>query len=223
MISVVTRLPLFALLLSACGASAPTAVMPGDADALPSMECLPGRGVELDELSESARFAWLLTEQSFELERPHPAPRGATHAELQAWSETELRGWLREKSRLVEAARAELDEVAEEAHRQRVWSGALVGLMYEDVARTLLDVPVPRELLDEPEIATAFRDVVRAEASPYLEHARRAYRACRLNGRNRDGALRTWAEFCADRGDRLPLAEALESGESTTEVEVVHE
>lgn len=214
---------LSALLAVACGASAPTSVLPGDANAIPSMECLPGRGVETAELSERARFAWLLAEQTFELERPHPAPRGATHDELQAWSESELRGWLRQKSQLVEAARAELDLVAEEEHRQRVWSGALVGLMYEDVARTLLDVPLPRELLDEPEIATAFRDVVRAEAAPYLEHARRAFRACRLNGRNRSADLATWAEFCGDREDQLPLAERLASGESTTQVEVVRE
>lgn len=211
------------LLLAACGASANVSVMPGDADAIPSMECLPGRGVDDAELSERARFAWLLTEQSFELPRPHPAPRGGTHAELQEWADTELRSWVREKSRLVEAARAELDVVAEETHRQRVWAGGLVGLMYEDLARTLLDVPLPRELLDEPEIADAFRDVVRAEAAPYLEHAHRAYHACRLNGRNRDGGLQAWAEFCGDREDRLPLSQELASGESTLEVEVVRE
>lgn len=197
--------------------------MPGDVDAPPSMECLPGRGVDDAELSERARFAWLLTQQSFELERARPAPRGAGHAELQAWAETELRPWVRRKSHLVEAARAELDEVAEEAHRERVWAGALVGLMYEDVARALLDVPLPRELIDEPEIAAAFRDVVRAEAAPYLHHASRAFRACRLNGRGRGEGLRSWAEFCGGREDRLPLAEPLASGESTLEVEVVRE
>lgn len=209
------------LALAACGAASTPAVLPGDGDAEPSMECLPGRGADDAELSERARFAWLLAQQAFEVPRPHPAPRGGTHVELQEWSETELRRWLAEKSRLVEAAREELDAVAEEEHRQRVWSGALVGLMYEDVARTLLDVPLPRELLDEPEVAAAFRDVVRAEAAPYLDHARRAFRACRLNGRHRGSALEPWAEFCGEREDRLPPSAELASGESELEVEVV--
>ena len=201
---------LFALaplgLALACGGGEVQVVAPGDAFAEPSMEALPSIGQSRESLSETMRFAWQLTEESFELAAPHPPPRGASHAELEQWSDSELERWLHAKNRLC-----------------RVWAGALVGLMYEDVARVLLDVPMPRELASEPEIADVYREVVAAQAAPYLDHARRAYRACHLNGRRVD-RLRPWSRFCADRRDRLPGDDAsLAPGESETTVEVVRE
>ena len=97
-------------------------------------------------------------------------------------------------------------------------AGALVALMYEDVARIIRRVPVPDELRSEPEIATVFREVIDAQARPYLDHARRAYRACALNSRGHS-ELRHWMRFCQERGADLPtpLAE-LQSGETTVEV-----
>ncbi|HJL02504.1 MAG TPA: hypothetical protein RMH85_07885 [Polyangiaceae bacterium LLY-WYZ-15_(1-7)] len=218
---------LFALaplgLALACGGGEVQVVAPGDAFAEPSMEALPSIGQSRESLSETMRFAWQLTEESFELAAPHPPPRGASHAELEQWSDSELERWLHAKNRLVEAARAELNAAAEENRLCRVWAGALVGLMYEDVARVLLDVPMPRELASEPEIADVYREVVAAQAAPYLDHARRAYRACHLNGRRVD-RLRPWSRFCADRRDRLPGDDAsLAPGESETTVEVVRE
>ena len=171
--------------------------------------------------TEKMRFAWLLTEQSFELPPPRSAPAGGTHREITQWTETELRRWLERKHQMVEAARAELNVAAEESHAQRVWAGALVGLMYEDVARVLVDVPVPRELVEDPEIAVIFRDVVRSQASPYLDHAQRAYRACHLNARQRR-ELEPWGSFCEDRRINLPRT-GNEPQESGTTVEVIRE
>ena len=51
-------------------------------------------------------------------------------------------------------------------HRQRIVAGALVGLVYEDIARTLLTVPVPAELDSEPEITEAFRELLLKQAEP---------------------------------------------------------
>lgn len=193
--------------------------MAGDPAADPSMEVLPTRH---DSVTDKMRFAWLLTAESFELRRPHRPPTGAAMRELQMWSDQELRSWLAQKNELVEAARAELNVAAEESHRQRVWAGALVGLMYEDVGRVLLDVPVPRELHSDPEIARVYREVVVAQARPYLDHARRAYHACELNGRRQSDSLTQWSRFCEERKARLPVLD-LDPGESRTTVEVVRE
>lgn len=208
----------------ACGGSSANGtssqrLISGDPAADPSMEVLPTRN---DSVTEKMRFAWLLTAESFELRRPRRPPRGAAMQELQMWSEQELRNWLAQKNEMVEAARAELNVAAEESHRQRVWAGALVGLMYEDVGRVLLDVPVPRELDSDPEIAQVYREVVVAQARPYLDHARRAYRACELNGRRQNDSLTQWSRFCEERKARLPVLD-LAPGESRTTVEVVRE
>lgn len=183
------------------------------------MECLPSHE---ENLSEKMQFAWLLTAESFELNRPHRPPSGAAMQELQLWSQQELRRWLSQKNELVEAARAELNVAAEESHQQRVWAGALVGLMYEDVGRVLLDVPVPRELNSDPEIARVYREVVVAQARPYLDHARRAYNACELNGRRQTESLEQWSRFCEERKALLPELD-LTPGEARTTVEVVRE
>ncbi len=194
----------------------------GDPDAPPSMEALPSDARVPAEFSERMRFAWTLTAESFELERPPRPPIEARMQELQEWSDGELQRWLEQKNRLVEAARAELNVAAEETHAQRVWAGALVGLMYEDIARVLFDVPMPIELRREPDIARVYREVVVAQARPYLEHARRAYRACELNGRRQGSALRNWSRFCEERRVRLPDLD-LVPGESSTTVEVIRE
>ena len=176
----------------------------GDPEAEPSMLVLPSVDVEHSELSEKMRFGWTLAEESFANEMPPPPPSGDT-PDIQQWSEQDLRVWLERKSRTIEAARRELDAAAEETHRQRILAGAIVGLMYEDIALALRAIPVPAEIQREPEIAEIFRDVLEAQASPFLEHARRAYRACHLNARGQEG-LGHWSRFCEVRRDNLPPA-----------------
>lgn len=221
-----SRYALLALVAAACGApqaAAPAAEpLDGDPDAPPSMEVLPSDDRIPGELTEKMRFAWTLAAESFELAPPRRPPPGARMQDLQRWSDEELQRWLARKNQLVEAARAELNVAAEETHAQRVWAGALVGLMYEDIARVLLDVPMPLELRREPDIARVYREVVVAQARPYLDHARRAYRACELNGRRRGYRLRRWSRLCEERRVRLPDVD-LVPGESSTTVEVIRE
>ncbi|MFK8002674.1 MAG: hypothetical protein AB8H86_24025 [Polyangiales bacterium] len=208
---------LLLVLCLACAGNQATVERAGESAAPPSMECLPSAAHESD-FTEHMRFAWLLTEQSFEVQAPPAPPSSARTVELQDWTDVTLQPWLAQKTRLVEAARAELNVAAEEAHPQRTIAGALVALMYEDVARVLRRVPVPDELRSEPEIATVFREVIDAQARPYLDHARRAYRACALNSRGHSD-LRNWMRFCQDRGAELPTSSAqLQSGETSVEV-----
>lgn len=198
-------LAIAALLLSACGGAdvRDEPVQPGDPEAEPSMVALPSLPVAQEELSEHMRFGWTLAEESFQHPMP-PAPPSGETGDFQRWAEEGLREWLQRKSHTVEAARRELDQAAEEEHTQRILAGAIVGLMYEDVAMALRQIPIPAEIQREPEIADIFRDVLEAQASPFLEHARRAYRACALNAEAEPERMEHWRRFCNVRKLNLP-------------------
>lgn len=221
-----SRAPLVALLAAlglGCGGAQSGDAEPyygGDVTVRASMEVLPSPELPREQWTERMRFAYLLAQQTFQLDPPI-VPASASVDELQAWSDGELTGWLERKNAMVEAARAELDEAAEETHRQLIMAGALVGLMYEDVARVLLSVPMPSELRSEPEIAELYQDIIAFQAAPYVEHARRAYRACALNARQPAG-MNHWTDFCAGRRDLLPIARG-QRPENGTTVEVIRE
>lgn len=204
---VIERLLALGLVLAVgCGGAptGPTSTGPvhhGDADADPDVAILPSADPG-QSLSSRMRFAWLLVEEALDVEAPRP-PINADASTVFRWSETTLAHWLEVKAHAVESARLELDEAAEEGLHQRIMAGALVGLIYEDVARALDSVPVPVELEAEPDIAEMFRDIRDFNASPYREHARNAYLACAANAAN-PGPLRHWSRFCAERAERLP-------------------
>ena len=167
------------------------------------MIVLPDPDITPREFTAKMRSGWELAEECFDVPAPEP-PRDEAAENIQDWAENVLERWVQRKSRVVSAARRELDAAAEEAHRQRIMAGAIVGLMYEDVAKVLRAVPVPTEFINEPEIADAYRDILEFEASPFLEHARRAYRACAANADGGPEGMRHWRSFCAGRLARLP-------------------
>jgi hypothetical protein len=199
-----------------CAASTKPVKFAGDAHGTPSIEVLPSLDVQDAELTAEMRMARMLSAESLQLSAPAvPANRAAES--LTAWSNGELKTWLREKQKRAEAARQELDRAAAQNHRQRILAGALVGLIYEDVARTLLVVPAPAELDSEPEIRAAFQELMLKQAEPYLMHARLAYAACAGNAEGMS-SMGHWSGFCSARGSELPQAEA--SGGDGVQVEV---
>jgi hypothetical protein len=217
-----------ALSLAACGATGPRMrsgeLYEGRVEARPSMECLPDPDVVDDALSERMRFGLQLAEESFSVQAP-PPPERHSALELEDWSNGPLRDWLERKTHAMEAARRELDAAAEETHRQRIIGGAVVGLMYEDVARVLRDVPTPDDLDDEPEILRIYEQVVASQARPFLETARRAYHACAANAVEPE-SMGHWSRFCAGREDRLPerdLPGSPPGGPDETTVEVIRD
>jgi hypothetical protein len=209
------------LTLAACGPSTtrPGPLYVGRADAEPAMECMPDPDVTDETFTLHMRRGRELAQASFEVPDPE-VPADHTAAALTAWSDGALRVWLENKTHAVDAAREELDLAAEEDHRQRIVGGALVGLMFEDIARVLRAVPSPDDLAQEPEILEAFHHVIEGQARPYLETARQAYHACALNAR-RPETMAHWARFCRRRMDRLPDGPVSGVDSDTTEVEVL--
>lgn len=210
-----------ATLAAACGAllacaSRSGALHPGRIDGPPGMEALPDADVPEQALSERMRFGLQLAAESFAVAAPAPPPSRRA-LDLEDWSDGPLRAWIERKTRAIEAARRELDAAAEESHRQRIVGGAVVGLMYEDVARVLSSVPVPEDLDDEPDILAAYRDVIRMQVRPFLETARRAYHACAANATEPPG-MRHWSRFCRGRLDGLPGADEPTAGDTRVEV-----
>lgn len=193
---------------------------PGDAFSRPSMEVLPSLDVAQSELTPEMRMASLLSSESLLL-APPSGPRDDSTAAISDWSDSELKTWLQEKHVRAEAARKELDRAAQQNHRQRVMAGAMVGLVYEDLARTLLALPIPRELASEPEIAAMYVDLLKRQASPYLLHAHQAYVACAGNAEQVSG-LHHWSQFCEQREERLPTSGLDQPGAGATQVSIVH-
>lgn len=218
------RLALIASVIAAagCGPGVQMRAGPlnsGRVECDPSMECLPDPDIEDASMTRRMRFGWTLAEESFHVPAPS-TPDDQSSDSLEAWSEQVLSPWLQRKTHAIEVARRELDRAAEEMHRQRIMGGAIVGLMYEDVARVLTSIPAPDELDDEPEIRRVYRNVLRSQARPYLEQARQAYRACAQNA-IRPSSMRHWSRFCTGRQEQLPggdPAEGLESGETVVEI-----
>jgi len=174
----------------------------GDAIGKPRVEALPSLDVDSKELTAEMRMARLLSAESLNL-APPVQPRDTSTATIADWSDHELKTWMQSKHASAEAARKELDRAATQNHRQRIMAGAMVGLVYEDLARTLLTLPVPAELVSEPEIAAMYVDILRTQAGPYLLQSRQAYAACAGNAEQLP-ELKHWSSFCLSREDQLP-------------------
>lgn len=219
------RLPTSAglLLMTAlgCSHSAPPPPVPGDPEGPPSLQALPD--VDQGMFDVAMRQAWELADEAFVLAAPPPPEEGADLPTIQAYSRGPMQAWVEQKSRRITMARRELDRAAETSRVQRVLAGAVVGMLYEDLARGLLAVPVPAEFAEtDPEAAAAYRYVVEAEAQPALEFARRAYGACTANSRD-DEELRDWARFCSERRALLPLTQRDMNESGGTVVDVIVE
>ena len=184
------------------------------------MEALPSLDVDEQAMSKEMRMARMLSAESLNLPDP-PLPNGRTADDIQRWSEDTLAPWLQRKQESAEAARAELDQAAIQDQRQRIVAGALVGLVYEDVAQGLLRVPAPRELESEPEVLAMYNELLQQQAAPYLMHAKLGYDACAANA-HALSSLEHWSTFCGERSARLP-SHKLAPGESETSVTVTRE
>jgi hypothetical protein len=180
-----------------CAGAAPIAF--GDPQAPPAIEALPP--LPADHVSAGMRASLELSERVLAI-RPPRLPDDFSSASLTAWCDGELERWLADKMRAIEEAEAELVTAARESYSQRVITAALIGLLYEDVARVIENVPPPDELLDEPAMLLVYRDVYEAKALPFRQSARRGYRRCAFNAQAGD-RYAGWSRFCSERDAEL--------------------
>jgi hypothetical protein len=158
---------------------------------------LPATDVPEAALTEEMLLARALSSESLAIADPTP-PVGRSAEEIEHWTEQVLTPWITAKTARAADARAELDKAALQNHRQRIMAGALVGLVYEDVARVVASVPVPEDFNSEPEIADMFREVMAGHALPYISQAESAYAACTANA-DQLPSMRHWAAYCEKR------------------------
>ena len=200
-------LALLCLFTSACAASTPArrpakAPYRGDVAAPPALRVLPELSVADRETSEEMRYGLALAEESLGFRPPSP-PESSRLTDISRWSRKELRQWLERKSVLLDSARKHLIRAAEKTPRHKVFVGAVIGLLYEDISRDLRTIPVPDEVKADEEIYSIFNAVVDSQAKPYLRYARMAYSSC-VSEAESQRDLQDWASFCQGRARRLP-------------------
>ena len=163
----------------------------GNAGAHPHISVLPSYPQNWNDLSSSMRFGWTLAEISFSFEDP-PRPPGSDPDTLATWSETTFSDWFTQKMDTVEHAREELNLASEKDPKERIMAAALVGLLYEDVARALRTLP------------SSAQEQGNASGSgqSYMLHAKAAYEACAGNAKRTKG-FKHWRPFCARRASQL--------------------
>lgn len=208
-------------LVSACGgAPPPPPPPPGDIAGAPSLASLPLPEAELTPLLGEA---CALASSAFALASPTPPAETASFSEVQAYMSGPLAAWSEEKRGHIERARELLDNRATQGGEARVAAAAMLALLYEDLARGQLAVPVPQAFVEsDPEAAGVFRYVVESAAQSSLDLARRAYQACTSHAQAVD-ALHGWARFCSERRARLPLTQRDMHAGGGTVVDVVVE
>lgn len=191
-------LPLCLLTLSACRAG--RVEHAGDVQGEARIEALPSLDVDEGQLTREMRYALTLSKDSLALRLPDFEHDPEAMAR---WTDQVLKQWLRDKQSGAEAASSALDVAAGQNGRQRIVSGALAGLVFEQTARLLLEVPPPSDLPLELEVVAVFREIMQKNASVCVEHARLAYAACAENAQGMK-SLGHFGPFCAERGKALP-------------------
>jgi hypothetical protein len=190
-------LSMICLFASACAHRPPQ--HEGDAQGKARIEALPSLDVESNTLTDQMRFAVEISKESLGLTLPDFRNAGARAA----WTDATLKQWLRDKQSATAAAGQALDTAAAQSGRQRIMAGALGGLVFEEAARDLLEVPPPTDLPLDLETVAVFREIMQKNASVCLQTARKAYQACAENAPGLEG-MAHWAPFCTTRAQGLP-------------------
>jgi len=174
----------------------------GDAQGRARMEALPSLDVSDDALTSEMRFALEISKESLGLTLPDfEKDPGA----LTRWTDATLKQWLRDKQDASAVASDALNRAASQNSRQRIMAGGLAGLVFEQTARDLLQVPPPTDLPLDLEVIAVFREIMQKNASVCLQKAKLAYQACAENAQGLKG-MKHWSPFCAARAKGLPEA-----------------
>jgi hypothetical protein len=182
--------------------SALTEASPGDPDAPPSLKVLPSVKREKNASSERIRQGLLMARDVLKTSMPEPPPDRA-FSTLQQWINTTVVHWIEIRNQSVEATRYRFTQPNAPSYEERVFAHAVIGLIQEDTALALQAIPAPAELDDEPEIAQMYREVLEAQAAPFISAALVEFRECANTALDAPKYMRPFYKFCASRFARL--------------------
>ena len=177
-----------------------SALRSGDPDGPPTIGALPD--VARAGTSPRVQQGLSLARQVLAARLPAP-PADHSYAMLQAWIDRDVATWVAKRRDGVDEARYQFGLEHEVPSDERVVGDAVLGLMQEDTALVLAQLPAPSELDSEPEIAEMFREMVRTQVQPFQTAAVVQYRDCATTAHEEGNDLQRWVVFCGGRLDRL--------------------
>jgi hypothetical protein len=172
----------------------------GDPAAPPGFAALP----DIAHSQRSSRIEQGLSLARQLLATPLPAPPDDRHyAILQAWIDERVAPWVSARREGVDETRFQFGLQTQHSEPAAVVARGVVGLLEENTALELAQIPSPSELETEPEIAEMFRELVDTQAKPFRHAAVSEYRKCSELGSDGDSDAKRWGEFCRARFRRL--------------------
>jgi hypothetical protein len=144
----------------------------------------------------------LIAREALQARLPAP-PADRSHASLQAWVDDAVVDWIRQRRDGIEQVRQRFELEGRPSDDERIVRDATLGLLHEDTADVLASLPEPAELASEPEITRVYREVLAAQAEPFVSSALLQFRDCAELAYAREEAMAVWAEFCHARFERL--------------------
>lgn len=185
---------------AAGAASRPAA--PREPLAKPELAELPALAVSSSADTPRTHQGMLLARATLEATLP-PAPADRSYAVLQAWVDSEVVAWVERRRVQTEDTRDRFRLEGEPTSSERAVSHATIGLIHEDTAFALSGIPSPSELDTEPEIARMYLEIVGSQADTFLKSALAEFRDCANEAYRSPADMRSLAEFCHARFDRL--------------------
>jgi hypothetical protein len=196
------------LLLTACGASQPTATTPARRELVvdeamvvsarrPLREGeLPPLPQALDHTSAAFQRGHALAHEL--LQAPAPStPPALDDAGYAAWSERDFQTWLSARVAAAQAATDALGAVRDRPASEHVPAAALLGLVFARTHAQLLAVPPPAKVSADAKLQRIYASQLNASAQRWAEQAAAAFDHCsRAAAREAEAAYGLWLELC---------------------------
>lgn len=163
-----------------------------------SLACLPAVDAAKEAHTDRIHQALLLAMRVFD-QRLSAAPADRRQAPLQAWVDDAVVDWVEGRSQALAEIRFQFGMPLRASEAERVVAEATLGLLQEDTALQLAELPVPVELAEEPEIRTMYGEMLAQEVRPLFAAALVSFRECANLAFDGPAGLRHFAPFCDAR------------------------
>jgi hypothetical protein len=173
----------------------------GDPAAPPTLTVLPELPARAPANSERTHQGILLARQALDACLPAP-PVDRSFAALQSWADDDVSSWVVKRRDQIEAARARMFD-GRPSPAEQILGHAVLALLHEDTARALSNIPAPKELDDEQQIAAMYRDLVSGEVDAFVTSALIELRDCVELAHRGPAEMHAYDDYCRARFERL--------------------